>query len=66
VNGWQLLASKKGPASIRKVSDAGASRYVSFVVVSGQTAFMAYRWKAAFQSSDEPKAANEGLNMLSE
>ncbi len=36
------------------------------VVVSGQAAFMAYRWKAAFHSGDEPTAANEGWKMLPE
>jgi hypothetical protein len=66
VNGWQLLGSKKGPASIGEVSDARASRYVRFVVVSCQSAFIEYFRKAAFHSADEQMAANEVLILLPE
>jgi len=38
----------------------------SYVVVSGQAAFMAYRWKPALHSGDERTAANDSLSLLPE
>ena len=64
MNGWQVLRVCLCYPNVSNVSGTGTSSYVRFVVVSGQSAFIANNRKADLPSASKPMAANEGVNML--